>query len=198
MKKLLKLSLMLAVVLTTAGMYANATDFSLIVKKETGKTVRFALNTTEKIQLSIYDQDNVLVHAENISGGANLNRIYNLDALPKGVYFLEAETELKTVVYEITIVDDSAVLSSRPTAEVYKPTLVQQNGMVTLSILNFEETPINVTIYSKDGTEWLSKTFEGKVNFFKKFDMSQLPADTYTFEVAYNGRNFDNTINLKK
>ena len=34
MKKLLKLSLMLAVVLTTAGMYANTADFSLMVKKK--------------------------------------------------------------------------------------------------------------------------------------------------------------------
>ena len=117
MKKLLKLSLMLAVVLTTAGMYANATDFSLIVKKETGKTVHFALNTTEEIQLSIYDQDNVLVHAENISGGANLNRIYNLNALPKGVYFLEAETELKTVVFEIKSENNSPVFWLKPIAE---------------------------------------------------------------------------------
>lgn len=197
MKKLLKLSLVLAVVLTTAGMHASTADFSLIVKKETGKTVRFALNTTEEIALSIYDQDNVLVHSENISGKTNLNRIYNLNALPKGVYFLEAETELKTVRYEITIGNDSAVLSGKPTAEVYKPTLVHNKKLVTLSILNFDAAPVKVAIYNTDGEELYAGNFEGSVNFFRKFDLSEFPADKYTFDITYNGRNFTKTVIVK-
>jgi len=197
MKKLLKFSLMLAVVLTTAGMYANTADFSLIVKKETGKTVRFALNTTEEIGLSIYDQDNVLVHSENISGGAHYNRIYNLNALPKGVYFLEADTDLKTVRYEITIGNNSAVLSDKPTAEVYKPTLVHDKKLVTLSILNFDAAPVKVAIYNNDGEELYNGNFEGSVNFFKKFDLSEFPADQYIFDITYNGRNFTRTVTVK-
>lgn len=197
MKKLLKLSLMLAVVLTTAGMHAREADFSLIVKKETGKTVRFALNTTEKIQLSIYDQDNILVHSENVGGSANFNRIYNLNALPKGLYFLEADTELKTVRYEIVIGNDSAVLSNKPTAEIYKPTLVHDKKLVTLSILNFDAAPVKVVIYNNDGEELYTGNFEGSVNFFKKFDLSEFPSDQYIFDITYNGRNFTKTVAVR-
>lgn len=198
MKKLVKkFSLVLTVVLTTAGMYANTADFSLMVKKETGKTVRFALNTTEKTDLSIYDSEHAVVYSEKIEGKSNSDKMYNLGALPNGTYFLEADSAVRTVRYEITIDKNNAMVSEKPVVEVYKPTLVHQNGMVTLSILNFAETPVHVTIYDANGTEWYEGTFEGKVNFFKKFDLSQIPSDDYTFDITYNGRNFANTVVVK-
>jgi len=197
MKKLLKFSFLLAVVLSTAAMHANVADFSLLVKKEEGKTVQFILNTSEKTNLSLFDSDNELIHSETISGKQIFNRSYNLSTLPDGVYTLEAKTAAKTARYEITLSANTATVAEKPAAEVFKPTLVHENRVVTLSILNFDAAPVNVTIYGTDGTEWYEGTFEGKQDFFKKFDLSKIPAGTYTFDISYNGRNFSNTIAVK-
>jgi len=197
MKKLLKFSFLLAVVLSTAGMHANVADFSLLVKKEEGKTVQFTLNTSEKTDLSLFDPDNELIHSETILGKQIFNRSYNLSTLPDGIYILEAKTALKTARYEITLSGNTATVVEKPVAEVYKPTLVHENRVVTLSILNFNSAPVNVIIYGTDGTEWYEGTFEGKQDFFKKFDLSRIPTGIYTFDISYNGRNFSNTVAIK-
>ena len=192
MKKLLKFSLALAVVLTTAGTYANVTDFSLLVKKEEGKTINFSMNSKEKMELSLYDSNNMMIHNETIDGATE--RTYNLEALPPGLYFLKADSATKTANYEVTVTDTTARIASKAKAEVYKPTLVSKDGIVTLSILNFNESPVAVTIYDTDGVELYEGSFSSAVHFFKKFDVSKVPASQYVFEINYNNTTFSQTV----
>ena len=51
MKKILKLSLVLVVLLTTMNIHAGELEFTLDVKKEKGKMVTFALNKINKIKI---------------------------------------------------------------------------------------------------------------------------------------------------
>lgn len=124
MKNLLKFSLLVAVVLSTAATYASGTDFSTLVANENPKTV------TAK--------------AENL-----------------------------------------------------EPTLVFKAGIVTLSILNFKEAAVDVIIYNEYNEEVFNDTFEGKQDFFKKFDVSKISKGKYTFEINYNNKSFIQTISTQ-
>ena len=196
MKKLLKFSLVLAVVLTTATTFAAPPDFSLFVKKVEGKTIHFSMNTLENMELSLYDSNDVLIHTENLSTG-NISRTYDLNSLPDGTYFLEADSTVKTARYEITVSDKVANLSKKAVYEVYKPTLVNNKGLVTLSVLNFNESPIAVRIYDNDGIELYEGKFDSKVSFFKKFDISSIPATGCVFEISYADKIFTQTVATK-
>ena len=124
MKNLLKFSLLVAVVLTTARTYASGTDFSLLVEKENVKT-----STSNEAFL--------------------------------------------------------------------KPMLVYKEGIVTLSILNFESVPVDVIIYDAYHNEVFNDTFTGTQDFFKKFDVSKISKGKYTFEIKYNNKVFVHTISTK-
>ncbi|MFQ3174775.1 MAG: hypothetical protein ACI8W0_001900, partial [Flavobacterium sp.] len=136
MKKILKFSLVVAALLAVMNVSALGNDFSLNVKKGQGKKVTFVLNEVSKVELSIFDLDNKLIHSENVNSKGSVNRTYDLNALPEGTYFLIAESDTKIAKYEISVVGQTAILSSNAVKETYKPMLVNKNGLVSLSLFN--------------------------------------------------------------
>jgi myo-inositol-hexaphosphate 3-phosphohydrolase len=77
----------------------------LDVKKSTRKESNFVLNEVKKVELSILDLDNKLIHSENVNSKGSVNRTYDLNALPEGTYFLVAESDKKIAKYEISVID---------------------------------------------------------------------------------------------
>ncbi|MDD2673640.1 MAG: hypothetical protein PHF81_02055 [Flavobacterium sp.] len=198
MKKILKFSLVLAaVVLTAVQAHAGNADFSLDLIKEEGKTVSFNLKETKKIDLSIYDTNDGLIYQEKVTSEENISRTYDLTALPDGIYFLKAESDLKISKYKIEVVGNKAKLSADAISEVYKPVLVNKNGMVTVNILNLEKTPVSVAIYNSEENEVYNETLNADLYVGKIFDLTSAPSSKYTFEITYNGKTYIETVTTK-
>jgi hypothetical protein len=123
MKKILKLSLVLAVVLTTMTTYANDNDFLLYVKSGQGKLISFTINGIQKVSLSIRDKEGKLIYSEKATGKGGVKRIYSLEEFPAGSYTLEAENDFKKIKYEIVITDEIAKISTKAISQVYKETI---------------------------------------------------------------------------
>lgn len=195
MKRILNLSLVLAVVFTAMGAQAGEIDFSLYVKKDTGnsKMVSFAFNQVTKVELSLYDANEKLIHNEKVSAKSSISRTYDLNELPDGTYFLEAETALKIARYEIKVSNNSAILSNKAVSEVYKPVLVTKDGKVSVNIQNTEKTPVSVTIYDAQDNEVYKGNLSG-ANAAKTFDISKVATESYTFVMTYDNKTFTETI----
>ncbi|MET3026811.1 T9SS type A sorting domain-containing protein [Flavobacterium sp. UW10123] len=122
MKKIVRLSLVAALLFTGISTYAidGTADFNLHVIKANGKMITFGLNQTQKANLAIYDKDGTLIYSESASGKDGILRTFSLEEFPEGTYFLEIENNAKKAKYEITITDDSTVLSQNAVSSVYK------------------------------------------------------------------------------
>ena len=122
MKKMLKLSLVCAVLFTGMSTYAidGNEDFNLHVLKGNGKVVTFALNQVKKASLTIYDKDGSVLYFEKASGKEGILRTFSFEEFPEGTYILEVEDSVKKAKHEITITDDATVLSSKAISSVYK------------------------------------------------------------------------------
>jgi hypothetical protein len=198
MKKILKFSLVLAAVaLTAVEAHAGNTDFSLDLKKEEGKTVSFTLREIKKIDLSIYDTSDNLIYQENVTSDDDINRTYDLTAFPDGVYYLQAESDLKISKYKIEVVGKVAKLSANAVSEVYKPSLTTKNGIITLNMLNVSQTPVTVKIYNSNDTEVYNETLPSEINVGKIFDVSNIEGDRCTFVITSNGKTFIETVDAK-
>ncbi|CAA9203564.1 secretion protein [Flavobacterium bizetiae] len=138
MKKILKLSIVCAVLFTGMSTYAidgndnGAADFNLHVLKANGKLITFALNQVKKANISIYDKSNTLIYTESAFGKEGILRTFSLEELPTGTYFLEVEDSVKKVRHEITITDDTSVLSSKAVSSSYKANTIAQNSSVAV------------------------------------------------------------------
>jgi hypothetical protein len=198
MKKILKFSLVLAaVVLTIAQAHAGNADFSLDLIKEEGKTVSFSLKEIKKVDLSIYDSNDGLIYQEKVTSEDDIKRTYDLKALPNGIYFLKAESDLKILKYKIEVVGNKAKLSTEAISEIYKPVFVNKNGIVTVNILNLEKAAVSVTIYNSDETEVYNETLSADSYIGKTFDLTSAQNGAYTFEITYNGKTFVETVTVK-
>ncbi|MFA9192037.1 hypothetical protein AAGV28_11725 [Flavobacterium sp. FZUC8N2.13] len=133
MKKIVKLSLVVMVVLIAMNTRATGVKISKNEKASSKKMVTFALNDINKANVSIYDANDKLLHTEKVYT-LNLNplksdtkivKTYDLNPLADGVYYLVAESKAKTVIYEILVVNETATIMSDPYSEVYKTVAVK-------------------------------------------------------------------------
>lgn len=134
MKKILKLSLVCAVLFTGTSIYAidGNEDFNLHVLKANGKLITFALNKVTKAKLAIYDQDGNLIYSENASGKDGILRTFSLEEFPEGTYFLQVEDNIKRVTHEITVAGNKTVLSTKAVSSVYKAGFSAKNANVAV------------------------------------------------------------------
>ncbi|SHL13726.1 secretion protein [Flavobacterium chilense] len=134
MKKILKLSLVCAVLFSGLSTYAidGNEDFNLHVLKANGKLITFALNKVHKANLAIYDKDDNLIYSESASGKDGILRTFSLEEFPEGTYFLEVEDNVKKVRHEITITDDATLLSRKAISSVYKAGFSAKNTSVAV------------------------------------------------------------------
>ncbi|NHN24462.1 secretion protein [Flavobacterium jejuense] len=124
MKKIFKVSLVLAVVLSTmTSVYANDHDFLLYVKNKNGKQITFSINGIQEASITILDSYGERIYVEKAIGQKGIKKVYNLEQFPSGKYILKVENDLKKVSYEITVTDEDATLSSRGISQVYKSIL---------------------------------------------------------------------------
>ena len=197
MRTFLKFTQVLAVVFTAMGVHATNADFYLHVKKEQGKSISFTLNQVKQLNLSIIDSNGDFIFTENVSSATIFNRTYNLTEFPRGTYYLEIETDVKVVRYEINVFDNQAFLSKEALKETAKPILKSVEGFVSLQIENPEKTPIKVSICDSSDEEVYSGIFEEVATLNKKFDLTKSQGEHYTFVMTYNNKFFVENIVTK-
>jgi len=123
MKKILKISLVLGIVLLAMNVYAVAVNFSLHNKFRQEKMISFGLEDKDQVKISIYDANDKLVRSEKVAVNGKLVRSYDLNNFNDGVYYLVEESKTKITKYEVLVLSDSATIMSDPLSEVVKPVL---------------------------------------------------------------------------
>ncbi|MGO4771372.1 secretion protein [Flavobacterium sp. W22_SRS_FK3] len=106
MKQILTLSFVVAVFLTTISTYASNEkgDYILYIKTGNGKVVSFTLNTVEKSNFSIFDDNhNLLYTGESTVNEVEVSKTLSLEAYPAGTYYLEVKQNSKVVKHKITV-----------------------------------------------------------------------------------------------
>jgi len=197
MKNLFKFSLVLGVALLTMNVHASDIDFSLGVKKEEGRIITIVLNDAKKMDLSIYDVKNRLIHSENVASQKVINRTYDLKDLPEGTYYLEAESELKISRYKISVVGSTAVLSETAISDIYKPVFIEKDGLLTVSFINSQKSSATIKIYDHEDNEVYDSGLLKDQKISKSFDLSNIKSDGYTFVINYDDKSFMKSFDNK-
>ncbi|MGF1926337.1 MAG: hypothetical protein ACQUHE_19350, partial [Bacteroidia bacterium] len=134
MKNFLKISLLYAILFASFGVSAKDDNFSLSVNSGNEKSIVFFVNEAHDINLSILTEEEEVVYEQKIHSLGASKKVYNLEAFPNGNYTLRLETPLKLTTYQITIANGKALIANPVVKELFKPTLVKENGMITLNL----------------------------------------------------------------
>jgi hypothetical protein len=197
MKNVVKFGLALAVFLTAFGVRANDADFSVSVRSGLGKLINFSINNT-KAHVAITGKDGEILFEENIKAkDGKINRTYDLNAFPAGSYFLEAENGAKVARYEITIDEKTASVSQKAIAEVLKPVVTTKDGIVSVTIKEVNNTPVEIKLYDENNVELYNETFTGEAALAKRFDTKKINARKFTVVMSYNNKMFVETVAVR-
>ncbi|MBC6112424.1 hypothetical protein ACFOG5_10030 [Pedobacter fastidiosus] len=190
MKNFLKISLIAAIFFTVSGARANDDVFSLKVKSEKEKNIRFFINEAKDINFSLYGEDDEKLFEENIHAVGASTKTYNLDAFPDGNYTLKVETGSKLAEYDIVIGNGLALVSAPTVIEVFKPVITKSNQVITLNVESKDKSPIKVQVFNEYNEELYSEVFTNKAQLTKKFYAGQTDSKILTFIVKSNKQTF--------
>jgi polynucleotide 5'-kinase involved in rRNA processing len=194
MKKFLKIGLIAVSLFTATGVHANDDNFTLKVKGEKEKFIRFSVDKAEDVSLSLIGADDEVLFEENIHASAASSKIYDLNALPDGNYVLKVESELKVAKYTVTIKDGEALVSEPKVSNVFKPVYTQNDNVITLALDNLDKNPIEVKVYNEYNDEVYNEVFKDKAQLTKKFNISKTDSKELTFVVKFKDESFVKTI----
>lgn len=195
MKNFLKISFLAAIVFTSFGAFAEDDNFSLKVKSGNEKSIEFIINEAQDINLSILTAADEVVYEQKIHSSEAAKKVYNLDAFPNGNYILKLETPLKLTIYTIVIENGKAVLSEPSVTELFKPVLVKEKGMITLSLKNQVKGEVEVFILNEYNDQLFNKAYT-VADLSQKFDVNKIDAKELTFVVKYKGEEHIETFQL--
>ncbi|KIO51513.1 hypothetical protein [Flavobacterium hibernum] len=106
MTKFTKMGLVVAVFLTTIFTYAidGKGDYILNIITSNGKVMSFTLNTAEKSNYSIFDENHNLVYAgQSAVDKLEVSKTISLEGHPAGTYLLEVTENGKIEKHEIKV-----------------------------------------------------------------------------------------------
>lgn len=194
MKKFLKIGLIAALFFTATGVHANDDNFTLNVKSEKNKFIRFSIGKAEDVSLSFVGSDEEVLFEENIHASAASSKVYDLNALPDGKYVLKIESDVKLAKYTVTIKNGKTTVSEPKISNVFKPVYTLKDEIVTLNLENLDKSPIEVKVYNEYNDEVYYEVFKDKTQLTKKFNISKTDSKELTFMVKFKDESYVKTI----
>ncbi|WP_316832877.1 hypothetical protein [Pedobacter aquatilis] len=197
MKNLLKISLIAATMFTASATYANDDVYTLNVKGDDSKTIRFTIDEASDINLSIRELNSQIVFEESIHSTGASAKSYDLSALPDGEYTLNVASDVQFSEYKIVIANNKAVVSTPKVTPVLKPVFTQEKSIVTLSLNNTDKGPIEVQVLNEYNDELYSETFTDQSKLVKKFNTGRAYGKELTFVVKSKNQEVLKTIAIR-
>lgn len=197
MKKFLKIRLIAALFLLSAGSYASEGDFSFRLKRVNEKSITFFIDKAQVVDVSIYGANDEVLYEQKVNAVKASNKTYDLNAFPDGNYTFKLVTESRSAEYKIQIKEGKAVVSNPLIVEMFKPVLTKDDRVITLSLENAPKGPIEVSILGEYSDPLYSEVFEGDAKLVKKFNVARVDVSELTFIIKSKDQEFTKIVQMR-
>ena len=186
MKTVLKLSTVIAFLLTTVVGTASEPRVNLIASSEAKSLVLTMENTSSAFVVKFMDEEAHVIYSGKVSDGT-FSRKFDLKNLEDGIYFFSTEDEFKSYVYTISLKGKEVKIVKRE--EEYKPFFRKTNDRVYMNFLNLDKSKVAVKVYDADYRVIFTETYTDKLIVKKAFNFANAYKGSYLVVISYN----DNT-----
>lgn len=197
MKKFIKLSLLIGVLLISGSAVARDIDFSLSFNTVTNKSINFNISNSKNVSLYFYDDSKDEIFSEVISKNNTAEKSYNLDKLENGNYYLVAESDNRIEKYKITVKENKVNVDKAPISAITKPEYTVTKNVVKLQMSDVVGD-VKVSVYDTANNTYYSKNNVAKDGMIDlTFDLNPQNPETYIINVEKDGDSFSRMISLK-
>jgi hypothetical protein len=197
MKKFIKLSFLIGVLLISGSAAARDIDFSLSFNTVNNKSINFNISNSKNVSLYFYDDSKDELFSEVISKSNSVEKSYNLDKLADGNYYLVAESDNRIEKYKITVKENQVNVDKSPVSAITKPEYTINKNMVKLKMSDVVGE-VKVSVYDTANNTYYSKNNLAKDGVIDlTFDLNPNNAETYIINVEKDGDSFSRMISMK-
>ena len=196
MKKLLTTGILLATLFATVPNFANATTKSGLIPLDEGKMALTLKDVNPGNQLSIKDDNGIILYKELIKTSGTYKKGFDLTALPDGDYFFELEKDLEIRTIPFTVKSNKVVFNKEEATSIYKPFVRQKDDKVFITKLALNGEPLKISIYSGENGDYklaYTETIEGVKTIGKAYTLKK--GGTYKITLNSNNKEYTTFIN---
>tara|TARA_R110000868_G_scaffold98706_2_gene271731 strand:+ start:17715 stop:18299 length:585 start_codon:yes stop_codon:yes gene_type:complete len=194
MKRVLKFTVMAALVFNTITAMANEPKMKLVADNE-AKSLVFELDITSKdTKIQFVDSDNNVIYSDYNFATKGLRKKFDLSKLQKGVYTFKMDNATKLVTYTILIEENGISILEK--AENTKPIFRVKEGMVFINLLNRDMQKVDIKVYDASDRLLFSEAITDKLVVEKAINFKKAFKGEYTITVKDTNGVYSKNINI--
>jgi hypothetical protein len=184
--------LMVTMFFTLLSTANEASNFN--VKIRAGRTSLTLMNVKKGNQLSIKDNNGIILYKEFIQQSGVFTKGFDLTALSDGLYSFELEKDLEIKTIPFSVKSNTVVLSKEEEKITYKPFVQVKDDLLYVTQLTLNEEPLKLKIYFSDFNSpndlelMHSEEIKKTMNIQKAFKLSGLDKGTYKLVMNANNK----------
>ena len=166
------------------------------VKIRAGRTSLTLMNVKKGNQLSIKDNNGIILYKEFIQQSGVFTKGFDLTALSDGLYSFELEKDLEIKTIPFSVKSNTVVLNKEEEKITYKPFVQVKDDLLYVTQLTLNEEPLKIKIYFSDFNSpndlelMHSEEIKKTMNIQKAFKLSGLDKGTYKLVMSTNNKEY--------
>ncbi len=203
MKKVIKKSILMGVMLTTLLSNATNEGSSFIPKKEKdiARTMVTINNVREGQKLVIKDLNGFVLYKELIEETGIYSKTFDLTELPDGDYVFELDKDLEIKTIPFSVSSNKVIFDKEKETTIYKPYVKLKDNYIYINKLALDEAPLEVKIYysgNDTGHKELiySETIKNTKSIGKAYRLLKSAHGNYNVELSSDNRTYQESFNL--
>ena len=194
MNTAMKKTIQLTIVLFTVASMAMANDVlpSITLKNIPAekKISLFIEGLNEEAKILLTDIDGQVLLSQETNGEKEFARVFNLNQLPRGEYFITVRTSLKEVVQPISLTGTEVLVNTEKKREFFTPVIRAEDDYVDVSLFNGRIGDVTVNILDSNNEQVFQEKLENVLVVEKRYRLDKLPWGRYTIEVVTPSKSY--------
>lgn len=177
-----------------ANSFANTPKISLRASAE--KVLTFTFDGQQgETKIKMIDNESHVIYSEEIDGLLSYSKKFDLSQLEEGKFFISVETQLKDLLYTISLTNDNVEITD--SEERIKPFFRKKGKSIFLNVLNTGGEKITIKVYSGDDRVLHQESYENEFLIEKAFNFENANADIYTIAVKKGSNTYYESLVVK-
>ncbi|MFT6934355.1 MAG: hypothetical protein ACJAUQ_000741 [Maribacter sp.] len=187
MKRILKVTTVFALLLSTTLSMAKDSEIRLIAAKEAKSLVLISDNAAKDLTLTFTDIDENVLYFEKMENGTVTKKL-NLHGLENGKYYLTTSDASRLVVYTVSIAEKNVHIIEKQ--ETLKPRFRKTKEKIFVNFLNLDKSKVDIKVYDEEYRVVFSETVTEEMIVEKAFNFQGAYAGNYRVVVLDSKKSY--------
>ncbi|QXP63356.1 hypothetical protein [Polaribacter sp. HaHaR_3_91] len=188
MKTIIKTILVVTLMFGTLISYAN--DNTKSTNSVAVKKVKVEFKDVKKGNaLTIKNEYGITIYKQVLQSSGNFTKNFDLTNLEDGLYTTELEKDFEIIIKKLEIKDGFVTFYKKEKEVIFKPVIRTEGNLILISKIEFDNQPLNVTLYYNNDIIFSDKV-EGEKILNRVYKLSETEEGAYKVVINSDDRTY--------